>query len=210
MIWYKVILALVLSYLIGSFQSSYWMCKIFKHIDIREHGSGNPGATNVMRVCGFKFGLLVLFMDAVKGALAVLMVKYGFHCDDVAIQLLAGLASVLGHNFPFYLGFKGGKGVAATLGIVLVINWKVFLLAGVPALIALLSTRIMSIASLNFGTMIVIAFAVFYFSSGNLMFILLAAVCYPLMMFYRHRQNIRRLINKEEKPLWEWKKKDKE
>ncbi|MBQ2500290.1 MAG: glycerol-3-phosphate 1-O-acyltransferase PlsY [Clostridia bacterium] len=210
MIWYKVILALVLSYLIGSFQSSYWMCKIFKHIDIREHGSGNPGATNVMRVCGFKFGFFVLFLDALKGALAVLLVKYGFHCDNVAIQLLSGLACILGHNFPFYLGFKGGKGVASTLGIMLVINWKVFLLAGVPALIALLSTRIMSIASLTFGTMIVIAVAVFYFSSGNFVAILIAAACYPLMMFYRHRQNIKRLVNKEEKPLWEWKKKDKE
>ena len=208
--WYKVIIAVLLSYVIGSFQSSYWICKIFKHIDIREHGSGNPGATNVMRVCGVKFGMLVLFLDALKGAICVLLVRYGFGCGNVAIQLLAGLACIMGHNYPFYMGFKGGKGVASTLGIILAINWKVFLFAGVPALIVLLVGRIMSPASLTFGALLFVGFLIFNLSSGNLIWILLVAAVYPAMMFYRHKDNIKRLIRKEEKPLWEWKKKSKE
>lgn len=204
--WYKILIALVLSYFVGSFQSSYWFCRIFKKIDIREHGSGNPGATNVMRVCGFRFGMLVLAVDALKGALCVLLVKYGLGCDNVAILLLTGVACILGHNYPFYLKFKGGKGVASTLGIILVINWKVFLFAGIPALIVLLVGRIMSPASLTFGTLLFVGFLIFYLSSGNLIWILLVAAIYPAMMFYRHKDNIKRLMKKEEKPLWEWKK----
>lgn len=207
MIWYKVIIALILAYLIGSFQTSVWVCRTFKHINIREHGSGNPGATNVMRVCGLKLGFLVLFLDALKGAVSVLMVRYGFDCDNVAIQLLSGAACVLGHNYPYYMDFKGGKGVAATLGIALAINWKVFLIAGFPALFALLVTRIMSTASLTFGILLFVAFIAFYASSGNVIWIALTAAFYPVMMTYRHKENIRRLINHEEKPLWEWKKK---
>lgn len=202
MVWYKIILILVISYLIGSFQSSYIFGKLIKKTDIRNYGSGNPGATNAIRVFGLKFGLVVLLIDALKGAVAVMMVKYGFGSTSVALQLLAGMFCILGHNYPFYMGFKGGKGVAASLGIILMVDWRVFLIAGIPALIVMVITRIMSVASLTFEFASLIAFFAFYLASGEFALIVLTAALYPLMSFYRHRKNIINLLEGKESRLW--------
>ena len=150
------LLSLVLSYLIGSFQSSYIFGKLLKKVDIRDYGSGNPGATNAIRVFGFKFGMACLIIDALKGVLAVYIVKTLFGADFITLQLAAGIAAILGHNYPFYMGFKGGKGVAASLGIILFIDWRVFVFAGFPAILILLITRIMSVASLSFEFLVLV------------------------------------------------------
>ncbi len=202
MIWYKVLLAVAIAYLIGSFQTSYILGRLVKKVDIRNYGSGNPGATNAIRVFGLKFGLFVLLIDTLKGAFAVLLIRYMFHTSDVSLQLLSGIFCIIGHNHPFYMGFKGGKGVAASLGIILVIDWRVFLLAGVPALIILLLTRIMSLASLTFEFVSLIAFFSLYIMKPDFSQIVITAALYPLISFYRHRKNIVNLIEGNESPLW--------
>lgn len=198
----KVLLALGLSYLIGSFQPSYIFGKLIKKVDIRDYGSGNPGATNAIRVFGFKFGMTCLLIDALKGAIAVLIVKLLFADDIIWLQLAAGIAAIFGHNYPFYMGFKGGKGVAASLGIILMVDWRIFLLAGIPAILVLLITRIMSIASLTFQFLALVFFIFFNITNDSLISIAVTAAFYPLISFWRHRKNISRLIAGEEPKLW--------
>ena len=198
----NTLIAIAISYLIGCFQTSYIFGKVFKKIDIRDYGSGNPGATNAIRVFGFKQGMLCLLLDAFKGALAIIIVKALFGSETLALQLLSGIFVIIGHNHPFYMGFKGGKGVAATLGIILAIDWRVFLLAGLPALIVLLFTRIMSLASLSFEVISFVLLVVFNMQSDKLIPITLLALLYPAISFWRHRKNLSRLIAGEEPRLW--------
>ena len=205
----KIIAALIGSYLLGSFQPSYLFGKAIKHVDIRNYGSGNSGATNAIRVFGFKFGMVCLLIDAGKGALAVGLVKIflspavvGSESLCVLLQLISGIFVILGHNYPFYMHFRGGKGIAASLGIMLVINWKIFLIAAVPALLVLFIFRIMSVASLTFEFVVFVLFIIFYFSTPSFYWIVLAAAFYPFSSFYRHRNNLSRLVAGEEPKLW--------
>ena len=144
-----IVLALLGSYLIGCLQPSYLLGKAIKHVDIRDYGSGNSGATNAIRVFGFKFGMVCLLIDAAKGALAVLLVKLFLGPDVVGsegaailLQLCCGLCVILGHNYPFYMHFRGGKGVAASIGILLMVDWRLILIAGIPALLVMVLSRI--------------------------------------------------------------------
>ncbi|MBO4383499.1 MAG: glycerol-3-phosphate 1-O-acyltransferase PlsY [Clostridia bacterium] len=201
--------ALLLSYLIGSLQPSFLLGKAIKHVDIRDYGSGNSGATNAIRVFGFKFGMVCLLIDAAKGALVILAVKLllgpevlGSVGAAVLLQLVCGLCVILGHNHPFYMHFRGGKGVAASIGILLMIDWRLVLIAGIPALLLLVLTRIMSVASLTFETLCFAGLAVLCFHMEFYYGILLAAFCYPLISFWRHRANLVRLAHGEESRLW--------
>lgn len=204
-----VILALLGSYLIGCLQPSYLLGKAIKHVDIRDYGSGNSGATNAIRVFGFKFGMVCLLIDAAKGALAILLARLFLGPDVVGsagaatlLQLCCGLCVILGHNYPFYMHFRGGKGVAASIGILLMIDWRLILIAGVPALLILVLTRIMSVASLSFETLCFLGLAVLNFHEPLFYAIVLAAALYPAMSFWRHRDNLMRLAHGEESRLW--------
>lgn len=204
----KIIAALLCSYLLGSFQPSYLLGKAIKHVDIRDYGSGNSGATNAIRVFGAKFGFTCLAIDAGKGALAIGLVKIFLGPSvlgpslSTLLQLICGICVILGHNYPFYMNFRGGKGIAASLGIILVINWKVFLVAGIPSIAILLIFRIMSVASLSFEFLSFVMFAIFYFPYPNYIWITLAAAVYPVLAFYRHRNNLSRLVAGKEPRLW--------
>jgi len=112
-----VILAVILSYLIGAVPFGLLFGRLFSNVDVRTVGSGNIGATNVLRASGKKAAAMTLLADCFKGLLPVLAVQFLFHDD--ALAALSGVAAVLGHNFPVYLGFKGGKGVATSYGVVL-------------------------------------------------------------------------------------------
>ncbi|MDD6807079.1 MAG: glycerol-3-phosphate 1-O-acyltransferase PlsY [Oscillospiraceae bacterium] len=197
-----IIVIFLICYLLGSFQSSYIFGKTIKKVDIRNYGSGNPGATNAIRVFGFKFGMVCLLIDALKGALAILLVQLILGDENILIELLAGFFVIIGHNYPFYMGFKGGKGVAATIGIMLMINWKVALIAAIPSIIMMVAFRIMSVASLTFQTVCFIALVLVNITSENLYSVALAAALYPLMSFLRHRKNIVRVFYGEEPRLW--------
>lgn len=205
----SILAALLLSYLVGSLQPSYLLGKAIKHVDIRDYGSGNSGATNAIRVFGVKFGMVCLLIDAAKGALVILAVKLllgpdvlGSEGAAILLQLCCGLCVILGHNYPFYMHFRGGKGVAASIGILLMIDWRLFFLAGIPALLILVIGRIMSVASLSFETLCFVGIAILCFHEPYYYGILLAAFCYPLMSFWRHRSNLVRLAHGEESRLW--------
>ena len=206
----KIIGCAILCYFLGSFNASYILGKTFKQKDVRDYGSHNPGSTNAIRAFGPKFGFICMAVDILKGVVAMLLIRLiMWHSLDpyahellVLIQLAGGIICMLGHMFPFYMHFKGGKGIAVSLGVLLAINWKVFLLAGIPALIILAFFRIMSVASLSFETLIFIFYICFYAGHPYGWFILALALCYPAIAFYTHRTNLDRLVHGEEPRLW--------
>ena len=156
------ILCIIIGYALGCIQTAYIIGKLYKKIDIRDYGSGNAGATNAMRVLGMRIGVLTLAVDALKAILAVVVTALIFGYDNKYLLLYAGIGVVLGHNYPFYMKFKGGKGVAATLGIVAAVDFRLLLLAGIPALLLLLTLKYMSVASLTFVLLLPIVTAIFY------------------------------------------------
>ncbi|MFZ5803010.1 MAG: glycerol-3-phosphate 1-O-acyltransferase PlsY [Candidatus Omnitrophota bacterium] len=197
-----VIAAVVFAYLMGSISFGYLLPKLTRGIDVREHGSRNPGATNVFRVVGKKMGLGVLFLDALKGYLAVSIPQafLSLHLH-VGWFFLLGVIAILGHTFPVWLRFKGGKGVATSLGVFIA-------LAPVPALITFAAwgvifflTRVISIASLSAALIfpVVIVLTV----RKTEIFPILFPLSFLLIVFiaYTHRANIRRILRGEEKKI---------
>ena len=150
--WYLVVA--VLAYLIGSISSSVLISKKMAGFDVREKGSGNAGSTNVLRTVGKKAAVITLICDILKGVIAV-AVGYtlgkitGFKTDTAVMCQIAGLCVVLGHTFPIFFGFKGGKGVATSLGVLLIINWKIALICLVFALAIMLISRMVSLGSIS-------------------------------------------------------------
>ena len=122
------VLVLLLAYLLGSIPAAVWIGKKFHNIDVREHGSGNAGTTNVIRVLGWKTGIPVLLIDVAKGSLATLLpviFKLAEHGSPLIInlQIVAGVTAIIGHIFPVFAGFKGGKGVATVFGVLLALQF---------------------------------------------------------------------------------------
>lgn len=211
----KIVISVILCYFLGSLNASYLLGKAFKQKDVRDYGSHNPGSTNAIRAFGPKFGFICMAVDIAKGVVAMLLVRLiMWHTLDqfqtkqnpdllVLIQLGCGLVCMLGHMYPFYMKFKGGKGIAVSLGVLITINWKIFLIAGIPALIILAIFRIMSVASLSFETLIFIMYIAFYGGHQPFgWFIILAAFFYPGLAYYGHRANLKRLVHGKEPRLW--------
>ena len=192
--WWKILISVAAAYLIGSVSAGIIVSKTFAGIDIRKEGSGNIGMTNVMRTLGWFPSAVVLAGDALKGILAALIGKW---LGGEAGMLAAGLAAVIGHNWPIWYNFKGGKGMSTSLGAIFVIDWRIALvLLGLQAVI-LLVTRTMSIASL--------ATSLFYVGltilwHNNALYIVFAAVMAAMAIFC-HRSNIKRLAEKRENKL---------
>lgn len=185
----------VLAYFVGAIPTAYLAGKLLKNIDIRQHGSGNVGATNVFRVLGKWPGAAVLILDLLKGALPVyLFLGLGLE-PNVALTL--GLAAILGHVFTPFLGFKGGKGVAAGAGVLMALYPGLFgLVSGVWALSFLVS-RIVSLSSL----IAVLALCVggfYWIPEPEIQALFLALAC---LVFWTHRRNIQRLARGEEKKI---------
>ncbi len=188
----ELILTIIIAYLIGNLSPSYLLGKLAKNIDIREHGSGNAGTTNVLRVMGKKFAALTFIVDALKGVLAVVITRY-FFGENYA--MVAGIFVVVGHNWPVILKFKGGKGVATSLGMILVIHPLYGLLAILAGIATLFKTKIVSLSSMV--GMISFAILILIFSRDFAIF----AVILASMTIYRHKENIQRLIRGEEKTI---------
>jgi glycerol-3-phosphate acyltransferase PlsY len=184
------ILSIMLSYLLGAVPFGLIFGKLFSHIDIRTIGSGNIGATNVLRAAGKKAAILTLLADALKGMVSVLVVKALF--QDDALTVLAGAAAVLGHNFPLYLKFKGGKGVATSYGVVLAVSPVIGLLCLLIWLAAAYIWRYSSLSALiSFAFYPILTF--FATSPVSRPYRLLSLFIFG-MIYYRHRENIRRLL----------------
>lgn len=210
------IVCILIGYVFGLFQTSFFYGKM-KGIDIREHGSGNAGTTNTIRVLGTKAGLLVLAGDILKCILAILLCGALFdasHPQEVyLLKLYAAAGAILGHNFPFYLHFKGGKGIAATAGLILAFH-PYFIPAGVILFFgAFLTTHYVSLGSLLVyaGLMIqmVVCGQVGLFHAPqailNEMYILTALL--TALAYYKHRENIVRLVKGQERKTYLTKKK---
>lgn len=190
----EYILLLVVGYLIGSVQSSILAGKIVKNIDIREHGSGNAGTTNVARVLGVKVAVVVFICDILKGVIPFLIVRHFF---NVECALVIGLGAVLGHDFPAFMKFKGGKGVAISLGIITVYNPIIGIGALAVGVLIIIVTKYVSLAAVSLAT-IVFVFEVITYSSIISMIVI--TVLFALLI-YQHRGNIKRLMKGEENKL---------
>lgn len=198
------ILAIVLAYLIGSIPSAIWVSKWFFGIDVRDYGSKNAGATNTFRVIGKKAGFPVLFFDILKGWASVtflsMLSSYELGSNQhINLQLAVGLAAVFGHVYPIYERFKGGKGVATLLGIVLAINFPA---AGVSFILFLLTYLISQYVSLGAITAAFffpfITVFVFKATSPTLIYF---SVVISFLVIFTHRKNIERLLKKEENKM---------
>ena len=193
---------LLLAYLIGSIPTSVWIGKSFFGIDVREHGSKNAGATNAMRILGWKAGLAVLVVDVLKGWMAVNLIHItNFYIpqtgDFIEFQLLLGIAAILGHIFPVYVGFRGGKGVATLFGLVLAINPEPTLICIGVFIITLVVTKYVSLSSMIAGFTFP-AMVIFVFKTTTPSLVLFSLII-ALLLLFTHQKNIERLLRKEEK-----------
>jgi glycerol-3-phosphate acyltransferase PlsY len=190
------------AYLLGSIPSAVWVGKMFFGIDVREHGSGNAGATNTLRVLGKKAGISVLFLDFLKGMFASSLLY--FLANEITpgtqefrqYQLLLGIVAVLGHVFPVFAGFRGGKGIATLLGMVVSISWPVALLCAITFVLTVWSTKFVSLGSMIGSIMSGVFVRLIY--GPNETFFMYFCIGIGLMVIYTHRANIQRLRNGNE------------
>lgn len=196
--WIPILIVVLTAYLLGSIPSSVWIGKIFYGIDVREHGSGNAGTTNTIRILGYKAGIPVFIIDALKGWFAVFLTKIVFgYFPSIEMpeymSLIAAVAVVLGHIFPVFAGFRGGKGVATLLGVG-------FGLIPIPALIALgifmlvlFCFGYVSLASITAA--VTLPFITYFFVMPDKILLLLLTIAVAIFLPITHRQNIKRLLN---------------
>jgi len=191
----NIVICLIIGYVFGCIQTGYIYGRI-KGIDIREHGSGNSGTTNILRTLGKKAGYITYLGDALKAIAAILLVRYLIFnllgTDNVLLTMYTGFGVVLGHNYPFYLNFKGGKGIAVTSGVMLAFDWRFGLIAAIGFLTVFFLTKYVSVASLTMSTLFPICCLIFYPGQWHL-FIVSMAFC--IMAWWRHRGNLVRLKN---------------
>lgn len=205
------IICLVIGYVFGLFQTAYIYGKLHG-IDIRNYGSGNAGTTNTMRVLGTKAGLLVLLGDIVKCILAIVVTGVIFdrtHPDMVyLLKIYAATGAILGHNFPFYLHFKGGKGIAATAGMILSFHPYLIPMGVVLFFGAFFTTHYVSLGSLlvyaGFFIEIVVLgqMGVFGMSQELLIEMYIIAGALTIMAYYKHKDNIKRLLSGTERKTY--------
>ena len=184
---------LIGSYLLGSISSAIIICKICNLPDPRTKGSGNPGATNVLRIGGKKLAAFVLIFDGLKGAIPVMLAHYfGLNLFELTIILLSAF---LGHVFPIYYGFKGGKGVATYLGGLIGLNFFVGLTF---SFIWLIVAKVMKISSIAALTATLLSPIYFYFITTHDVRATMVIFLINLFIYFTHRENIRRIMNGEE------------
>jgi glycerol-3-phosphate acyltransferase PlsY len=199
-----LLLVIALAYLIGSIATAVWAGKIFHKVDVREHGSGNAGATNVIRVLGWKTGLPVLLVDVMKGWVAAMLPVFLNMADQGSAmltnyQIVAGLATVAGHIYPVFAGFRGGKGVATIFGVLLAIHPLVTISCfGVFLCIVLISGYV-SLGSMTAG--ISFPILLFLFFDTPSVYLKIFSVVVALALLFTHRKNIGRLLKGEESKL---------
>ncbi|PSL50482.1 acyl-phosphate glycerol-3-phosphate acyltransferase [Salsuginibacillus halophilus] len=207
-----VVIAVLLAYLLGAVSFSYEITKKVKKIDIRTTGSGNAGATNTMRILGTGPAIIVLSLDIIKGIaavwiargleqMAVLPTLFPAVATEGLAPALAGFAAILGHNWPVYYGFRGGKGVATTVGVVASLVFFPAIYVGLAAIAAIIVTRYVSLGSLIFGvfTPVVLWFTMSHYDHPPPYFWFSVAV--GVLLVYQHRTNVVRLLRGTESKL---------
>ena len=202
MITPEIILFVLLAYLTGAFPSAVWVGKTFYNTDVREYGSGNAGATNTFRVLGKGAGIPVLLMDIFKGWLSISYVNFISNADALSPelffenQLAFGIAAVIGHLFPIYTGFRGGKGIATMLGLLIGLQPFAALFSFIVFVVVSLISKYVSLASVIAS----FAFPIFVIliSDSTNDFLNLFAIFVPILSLITHQKNIERLVRGEE------------
>lgn len=201
------IIIAVIAYLLGSISFSVIISKKMAGFDVREKGSGNAGTTNVLRSVGKKAAVITLILDVLKGVLAVLVayiagniVKEGV--DKALLIQIAGLLVIVGHTFPIFFGFKGGKGIATALGVLLITNWNIGLICLVFALVLMALTKMVSLGSISaailFPILIIFMPHTAYLVDGNY---IIYSILIAVLVVFNHRANVKRLLNGTENKL---------
>lgn len=192
----NILLAIIIGYLLGNINASYILGKVFKGIDIREKGTSNPGASNAVIVMGWKFGVVTFFIDALKAALAMWIVKYITN-DNTDLAVLAGVMAMVGHIYPIFMRFKGGKGIASILGIMLGLNGFIALVLYLTIVFGTVITNYLTVG--EFLILILFPIATYLLGYSYFVVILLAVAC--LLSAYKLRENFRNTLKGIEKKL---------
>ncbi|MGO1369990.1 glycerol-3-phosphate 1-O-acyltransferase PlsY [Senegalia sp. (in: firmicutes)] len=192
----NILLVILISYAIGNFSTSFILGKLIKKTDIRTKGSGNAGATNALRVFGKKIAIITFLFDALKGIIAVII---GQMLLGYSGSLIAGVFAVIGHDFPIVLKFKGGKGIATTIGAATFINPVPALIAIIIGILIIIKTKYVSLGSV-LAISLVPFIALLIVRPFDLKYILFLVVLAAIAVF-RHKSNIKRLLNGEESKI---------
>lgn len=201
---YQNIICLIFAYLIGAIPTSVWVGKLFYNIDVREYGSGNAGATNTFRVLGKKPGIFVLIFDVLKGFVAVkLPFVLGYYepgtTPFVNFQLILGIIALIGHVFPVYVGFRGGKGIATLLGVIMALHIYAALVAIAIFLVVFLLSKIVSLSSIIAA--ICFPFNVIFLFKVQHNSLIIFSILIAVIVLITHHKNIGRLLRKEESKM---------
>ena len=196
------IIVSVIAYFIGSISFSVIFSRKFAGFDVREKGSKNAGSTNVLRTAGIKLAVITLLCDILKGVVAIVVAiiasKIWKDVDVTLLKYLAGFFAILGHTFPIFFEFRGGKGVATALGVLITLNWKIGLICLIFAIIIIAFTKMVSVGSILAAVLypILTIFMADFNLSGVLISILIA-----LLVIFNHRENLKRIKNGTENKL---------
>ena len=210
MIPYYIIIGMI-TYLIGSVNFSILISKKKAGFDIREKGSGNAGTTNMLRTLGKGAAIITLLLDILKGIAAIyISIFYGFilyklgniNLNYAILVQVAGIMVIIGHTYPIYFGFKGGKGVATALGILLITNWHIGLICLVFAVVLIAITKMVSVGALGgailFPVLTLFTYETYFIEPGNY---IVYSILIAIIICFNHRDNIKRLMNGEENKL---------
>ena len=204
------IIVAVIAYLIGSINFSIILSKKMAGFDIREKGSGNAGTTNMLRSVGKKAAVITLICDILKGVVSILIAvlagKIVKNLDNALLVQLAGIFVIIGHTFPIFFKFKGGKGIATSLGILLMTNWQIGLICLVFALVLIALTRMVSVGSIAAGILfpVLVAFIdqnyIVPTSNSNWSYLVFSIII-ALLVIFNHRANVQRILNGTENKI---------
>lgn len=204
------VIVAVIAYLIGSINFSIIISKKMAGFDIREKGSGNAGTTNMLRAVGKKAAVITLICDILKGVVAILIAvlagKIVKNLDNALLVQLAGIFVIIGHAFPIFFKFKGGKGIATSLGVLLMTNWQIGLICLVFALVLIALTRMVSVGSIAAGILfpVLVAFInqnyIVPTSNSNWSYLVFSIII-ALLVIFNHRANVQRILNGTENKI---------
>ena len=193
---------IVIGYLLGAIPFGVIISKLVRGIDVREYGSGSMGMTNVMRTVGAKAGLIVLILDLLKGSAAVALALAIFHSPNHDMvhwgQMAGGVAAVIGHSWPVYIGFRGGRGISTAFGAILVISWPIGLICLAAFLLMVAIFRYISLGSISGAIALAVAMVISYICYSGPIAYLSFALVVAVIVIFRHRANIKRLLSKTE------------
>ena len=201
------IVVTIIAYLLGSISFSVIISKKMAGFDVRQKGSGNAGTTNVLRTVGKKASIITLICDILKGVVAILVAYVAGlimkdSVDKALLIQLAGIAVILGHTFPIFFGFKGGKGIATALGVLMMTNWNIGLICLVFALVLMILTRMVSLGSIAaavlFPVLIIFMPHTAYLVDGNY---IVYSILLAVLVVFNHRANVKRLLTGTENKI---------